>query len=55
MNKNIIGYVQAPNYVADKQVVKVQKSYVPYTYKCKGIYAIGNDGLLSSEPIRYRA
>lgn len=51
MNNTILGYVQAPNYVGKPQV-KVQKSYIPYTYKCKGVYAIGKDGLLSSEPIR---
>lgn len=46
MEKNITGYVQAPNYVADKQAVKVQKQYVPYVYKCTGEYAIGPNGTL---------
>jgi hypothetical protein len=46
MNNTILGYVQAPNYTADKQVVKVQKQYVPYEYKTKGLLKINPDGTI---------
>jgi hypothetical protein len=47
MKKTILGFVQAPNYVADKQQVKAPvKQYVPYVYKCTGDYAIGPNGFI---------
>lgn len=55
MENNILGFVQAPNYVKNSNIVKAPvKQYIPYVYKCEGIYAIGKDGFILSKPIGYK-
>jgi|688.fasta_scaffold680854_1 hypothetical protein len=55
MEDNILGFMQAPNYLNNSKIVKAPvKEYIPYVYKCIGTYAIGKDGFMLSEPISYK-
>ena len=47
MENNILGFVQAPNYVKNSNIVEAPvKQYVPYVYKCTGEYVVGPNGTL---------
>lgn len=45
MENNILGFVQAPNYVKNSNIVKAPvKQYIPYVYKCEGTYVMSPNG-----------
>jgi hypothetical protein len=45
MENNILGFVQAPNYVKNSNIVEAPvKQYIPYVYKCEGTYVMAPNG-----------